>query len=187
MPPTLFAEQYCKKYGVDPKEQVKFYATKEFRDASLGKYDLKDALRQHNDLWQWPGTPEELMNMWFEGENYPNNELLDVVARLRKDGVKVYLATQQERYRKQWLEEKVFKDKVDGIFCSCDLGFNKHEDHFWRAVLDKLLADFPGLSASQIAYFDDRQTLVDKAREFGIDAQLYASVGEVEAVLAEYA
>lgn len=182
-PPKLFAEQYCEKYGIDPGEQVKFYATEEFKKASLGEFDLKDALRQHNNLWQWAGTPEELMDLWFEGENYPNNELLDVVRRLKRNVTKVYLATEQERYRKQWLEETVFRNMFDAIFCTCDIGFSKRDNHFWKVVLDQLSKEHPGITPNKIAYFDDKQGLVDKAQEYGIDAHLYTSVSEVEAIL----
>lgn len=183
--PKLFSQQYCEKYGVDPQKQGQFYTTLEFKDASLGKYDLKDALRKYKDLWEWQGSPEELIEMWLEGENYPNQELLDVAAGLRQDGIKVYLATQQEKYRKQWLESVAFRDKLDGIFCSCDLGYNKHEDHFWKAVLERLQSQYPGIQPAEIVYFDDKQSLVDKAQEFGIDANLYTSAEEVKRVISK--
>ena len=57
IPPKLFSQQYCEKYGVDPTQQERFYATKEFRDASVGKFDLKEAIKLHNDMWRWSGKP----------------------------------------------------------------------------------------------------------------------------------
>lgn len=184
VPPKLFSEQYCEKYGIDDDKQVKFYATEEFKQALLGKFDLKDALKIHNDLWQWKGTSEELMDMWFMAENYPNKPLLDLAAQLRQDGIRIYLATQQEQYRKKWIEDVAFKDMLDGVFCSCDLGYNKHENHFWKAVLDKLSLLHPGINSHEIAYLDDKQTLVDKAHEFGIDAYLYTKIDDAKTVLA---
>jgi putative hydrolase of the HAD superfamily len=183
IPPKLFSEQYCEQYGVDPDLQVQFYATKEFRDSTVGKFDLKDALVMHKDLWQWTGTPEELMQMWFEGENYPNKELLDIVAELQERGTQTYLATQQEKCRKAYLQDVVFKDMIDGIFCSCDIGYGKHEEHYWRAVLEKLSEADPSLKLSEVAYFDDRQSLVDMASDFGIDAFLYENVSQVRTTL----
>lgn len=184
IPPKMFSEQYCARYHIDKNEQVKFYATKEFKDASLGKFDLKDAIRKHNSLWQWNGSPEALMSMWFEGENYPNNALLGTITQLRSDGIKVYIATQQERYRKQWLEENVFTDTtVDGIFCTCDLGYEKHDNRFWQLVTQQLHELHPGITPSKIAYFDDRRHLVDTARGFGIDAHLYTNVEAAQNIL----
>ncbi len=185
VPPKSFSEQYCERYGVDPSVQARFYATQEFRQASLGSFDLKEAIRIHRDLWQWSGSPDELMALWFEGENYPNTELLELVAAFRDRGIGVYLATQQERYRKQWLESVVFKDRLDGIFCSCDLGCDKQEDGFWQGVLGRLGEIYPDMAPQSIAYFDDRQRLVEKAREFGIDANLYVNAQEVGRILTD--
>jgi FMN phosphatase YigB (HAD superfamily) len=183
-PPKMFSDQYCEQYPVDKDKLVKFYATKEFKGSSLGKFDLKDAIRIHNNLWQWNGSAEELLRMWFEAENFPNNALLETITQLRGNGTQVYIATQQERYRKQWLEENVFTDTaVDGIFCTCDLGYEKHDDGFWELVTKQLRELHPGITPSEIAYFDDKQHLVDTARKFGIDAYLYANAETTQNIL----
>jgi putative hydrolase of the HAD superfamily len=155
IPPKLFSEQYCEKYGVDSELQEQFYSTMEFKDSSVGKFDLKEAIHIHNDKWQWQGDVDELLKMWFEGENHPNEPLLDIVKQLRADGTNVYLATQQEKYRKAYLEEVTFKDKIDGIFCSCDIGYGKHEDHFWKAVLNQAEKIDADIEPADIAYFDE--------------------------------
>lgn len=183
IPPRLFSEQYCEHYNVDPVTQGQFYATKEFKDASTGKYDLIDAIRLHNDKWQWDGDPEELMKMWFDSESSPNDELLGVIDDLRKGQTGVYLATQQEKYRKQYLMEQVFDDKFDGIFCTCDIGYGKHEEYYWAAVLKQLMSIYPDVKPEQIVYFDDRQSLVDMAAVFGIDAHLYNDAAEVRRIV----
>jgi putative hydrolase of the HAD superfamily len=183
IPPKTFSEQYCEKYAVDQAEQVKFYSSEEFKLSSIGKFDLRDALKIHKDLWQWQGSPEELMEMWFEGENYPNEPLLELVAKLRSSGVHVYLATQQEKYRRDWIMDVVFKDMFDGIFCSCDIGYNKRDDKFWEVVIEQLAVLHPGIMPAEIAYFDDMQTLVDKAREFSIEAYEYKQMPDVQTVL----
>ncbi|MGB4758555.1 MAG: HAD family hydrolase [Candidatus Saccharimonadales bacterium] len=180
LPPKMFSAQYCEKYGVGSELQGQFYATKEFQDASVGKFDLKEALRIHNDKWQWQGDTDELLQMWFEGENYPNNPLIDIVEQLRANGTKVYLATQQEKYRKTYLEDVIFKDKVDGIFCSCDIGYNKHDSQFWEAVLDHVKTIDASIEPADIVYFDDRQNLVDLAREHGIAAFVYETPEQVQ-------
>ena len=95
IPPKLFSQQYCDRFGKNEELLENFYSTKEFKDSSVGKFDLKDAIRLHNDLWQWDGEPDELLNMWFEAESQPNTELVDITQILRKSGVPLYLATQQ--------------------------------------------------------------------------------------------
>ena len=184
IPPKLFSQQYCERFGINPKLQGQFYASKEWKDASLGKFDLKEALKIHNDKWQWHGEPDELLQMWLESENYPNEELFKIMKILRKSGVLVFLATQQEKYRAAYLRDVIFKDKIDGMFCSCDLGSKKNENHFWKTTLSKLKVLLPDIKPYEIAYFDDNQDWVDKAKEFGVDAFLYTTVSGVEAVIA---
>jgi putative hydrolase of the HAD superfamily len=182
IPPSLFAEQYCREYGVDPTHQQQFYATKEFKAASLGRFDLKEAIRLHNDMWRWQGTPEALMSLWFDAENHPNTALLKIIKQLRKDGVFVYIASQQEKYRAAYLTN-VFGALVDGAFYSCDIGYAKHESAFWDVVVSRLGNTFPGVTAQDMAYFDDRENLVEKVRQAGLNSYLYESPGQVRAIL----
>jgi FMN phosphatase YigB (HAD superfamily) len=183
IPPKLFSQQYCEKYGKDEAKLEGFYATPEFRNASLGKSDLKDAIRQHDDLWQWDGEPDELLDMWFEAENCPNVELLEEIQKLRKQGRPLYLATQQEKYRAAYLRDVVFDGKIDGMFCTCDIGYGKQEDSYWKAILSKLKTIYPDVASEEIIFFDDRVSLVDKAKEFGISAFLYKNNAQAKSLL----
>jgi FMN phosphatase YigB (HAD superfamily) len=185
LPPKLFSEQYCEKYNVDLETQQQFYATQEFKDSSIGKYDLLDAISKHKDMWQWFGDPQELLDMWFEAENYPNHELLKVVEKFRDRGGLVYLATQQEKYRAKYLIDVVFKNKLDGSFVSCELGFNKHDGMFWQLVLKQLAELYPDTTPAQVAYYDDRQNLVELAASYGIKALVYNNADQVDLAISK--
>ena len=178
IPPKLFSQQYCERFGKNEELLENFYSTKEFKDSSVGKFDLKDAIRLHNDLWQWDGEPYELLNMWFAAESQPNTELVDTTQVLRKSGVPLYLATQQEKYRAAYLRDVVFKGKIDGMFCTCDIGFGKNEDSYWEVVLVELKNKYPEITPDEIIYFDDRISLVEKAKEFSINAYIYENNDE---------
>ena len=178
IPPKLFLQQYCERFGKNEELLQNFYSTKEFKDSSVGKFDLKDAIRLHNDLWQWDGEPYELLNMWFAAESQPNTELVDTTQVLRKSGVPLYLATQQEKYRAAYLRDVVFKGKIDGMFCTCDIGFGKNEDSYWEVVLVELKNKYPEITPDEIIYFDDRLSLVEKAKEFSINAYVYKNNDE---------
>ena len=69
LPPKLFSEVYCERYGIDPHKLGRFYASQEFKDALRGRLDLEDAIKAHNDLWQWQGDNKQLIAMWLEAEN----------------------------------------------------------------------------------------------------------------------
>ena len=177
--PRLFSEVYCQKYNVDLKKLEPFYESKEFKACSIGQMDLKEAILAHNDKWHWKGDPSDLINEWLQAENFPNNDLLEIVKELRNDGVKVYVVTQQERYRRDFLSKIVFKDKFDGFFASCDLGFPKDTIDFWQKLLTEILENNQNLAPEDIAYFDDKQKLVDLASTKGIRGFLYTDVEDV--------
>jgi len=173
IPPKLFSDVYCDRYGVDLEKLLPFYSSKEFENSSIGKLDLKEAIRIHNDKWQWDGDPDDLISEWFQAENYPNDELIKKVRELRAKGIKVYVATQQEKYRATFLRDTVFKNVFDGFFASCDLGLHKDTGEFWNKVVTQLQKDILGLNPREIIYFDDKQKLVDVASTTGINAHLY--------------
>lgn len=183
LPPRLFSEIYCERYDIDNKNQEKFYSTDEFKQSLLGKLDLKDAIKARNDLWHWEGDFQKLVEMWLEAENYPNKDLVDLVDNYRLHGLLVYLATQQEKHRASYIQQVMFRNHIDGMFCSCDIHKNKHDIKFWQEVLRLLIQKYPGTEAKEIAYFDDRRSIVDVAKECGIDAHLYTKISDVENVI----
>jgi HAD superfamily hydrolase (TIGR01509 family) len=173
LPPKLFSNIYCEKYGVNLENLLPFYASKEFKDCSIGKLDLTEAITIHDDKWHWEGNPAELIDQWLKAENFPNQQLLKIVEELRRQNVKVYIVTQQEKYRAAFLRDIVFKDKFDGFFVSCDFGLHKDTAEFWQEVLIKLKKDVENLEPADIVYFDDKQKLVDVASSQGVKAYLY--------------
>jgi putative hydrolase of the HAD superfamily len=183
LPPKLFSEVYCEKYGVDADKQQQFYSTDEFKQSLLGKLDLTEAIRIHNDLWQWKGDFKELVKLWLETENYPNKQLVDLVTEYRYQGLPIYLATQQEKHRAKYLKETMFGDILDGMFCSCDIQANKHDKSFWQSVIQLLNNKYEGITPDEIVYFDDRQSIVDVAKDCGIDAHLYTKASDVKTVV----
>jgi FMN phosphatase YigB (HAD superfamily) len=181
--PKLFSEVYCEKYNINYEKLEPFFKSKEFKDCSAGKIDLKEALTIHNDKWRWKGDLDELISEWIQAENFPNIELLEIVENLREGEIKVYIVTQQEKYRKDFLNKIVFKEKFDGFFASCDLGLHKDTIEFWNKILELLQKDNRNLKPEDIVYFDDKQKLVDLANTIGINAYLYTSIDDVKRIL----
>ena len=179
LPPKLFSDVYCEKYGVDLEGLLPFYGSKEFKDSSVGKLDLKEAIKIHNDKWHWRGDPADLINEWLQVENYPNLELLKIVDDLRKSGIKTYVVTQQEKYRAAFLKDVVFKDRFDGFFMSCEMGLHKDSEEFWQKVLKTLEGEVKDLELSDVIYFDDKQKFVDLAASKGVRSCLYTKLDDV--------
>lgn len=179
LPPRMFSEIYCEKYHRNLKQLEPFYVSKEFQDSLIGKMDLKDAIKAHQDKWQWDGDLDELINEWLEAENYPNQALLAVINELRAGGTKVYIVTAQEQYRAAFLRNKVFAGKYDGFLASCDIGLHKHTPEFWQEIIKRT-----GENPANIAYFDDKPNLVELASSLGIKAHVYAGIESVKQIMA---
>lgn len=181
MPEKLFSRQYAEKYGLE-LESFQAFFTGEFSDAITGKADLKDLIRKHNDIWRWERDPQELLDMWFAAENSTDKEILELIAEQRANGLPVYIATNQERYRARYLREIMFPNLFDGLFVSSEIGAVKRDPEYWVAVLGKLTVDVPGIEPGRIVFFDDSQDSIDGATEAGIRAYLYASIDQVREV-----
>jgi putative hydrolase of the HAD superfamily len=181
MPEKLFSRQYAEKYGLDPESFQAFF-TGEFSDAITGKADLKDLIRKHNDIWQWEQDPQELLDMWFAAENSTDRLILELIAEQRARGLPVYMATNQERYRAQYLREVMFPNLFDGFFVSSEIGYMKRDPEYWIEVLGKLAVDVPGIEPGQVVFFDDSQDSIDGALKAGINAHLYTDKQVIEKV-----
>lgn len=119
-----------------------------------------------------------LINEWLEAENYPNVELLKVVDELRASGTKVYIVTQQEKYRAAFLRDEVFTGKYDGFLASCNLGLHKNTSEFWHEIIKRV-----GEEPTDIVYFDDKPNLVELAGSLGINAHVYTDVEGVKQIV----
>ena len=166
-----FSERFSEKFNL-PLEKISEFFINDFSECSYGRADLKENIAPYLVKWGYKGTVEELLEFWFKDEGSPDEEVLKEVAALRAKGIKCFIATRQEKYRKEYLLNKVgLKDSFDGVFCTCDIGYNKSEKGYWDYVFDKLK-----LKPEEIMFFCDGKKNVDMARGFGIQAYFYDGV-----------
>lgn len=184
IPKTAFAAQYAKEQGIDPKAFKHFFQT-DFRQAMAGQADLKELLERNRELWQWPGNIDGLIARWFGAENYPNTALVELVRKFQRRGVACYLATNQEKYRADYIKNQMFPSVFDGFFISCELGCLKPS----RTYLDSVLSYFAkhGIKAQEIIYFDDNPKNVTAARGLGLQGIVYRSNNQVEKLINQLA
>lgn len=105
--------------------------------------------------------------------------MLEIAKKLREKGVKVCLASDNEKYRAEYLLNEVgLKRYFDETFFSCFLGHTKSEPEFFKAIIKKL-----NLKPKEIVYFDDDPKNVAVAKKFGINARLYKSVSQLKKLL----
>ncbi|HVY72807.1 MAG TPA: HAD-IA family hydrolase [Candidatus Paceibacterota bacterium] len=167
-----FSDRFAEEYGA-PKEDVLEFFRGPFKLCQTGKADLKEELKDRLPAWGWSKSVEEFLEYWFE-EARLDDDVVAVAQTFREKGVKCYLATDQEKYRKEYIWKKL-EGKLDGSFISSDIGFTKSQPEFFAAVLQQL-----GVESSDVTYFDDDQHNVDTAKSLGIDAHFYTSIGDLK-------
>lgn len=109
---------------------------------------------------------ETLLRYWFENDSRLDQDLLADLAALRKSGLPIYLATNQEHRRAAWLmNEHGLADHFDGIFYSAKFGCKKPSPDFFR-----LATEGAGVAPADIAFIDDSSENIEAARRFGWQA-----------------
>ena len=90
---------------------------------ATGRADLLEMLTQRLPA---SSDAQKLLDYWFASETHVDAVVLASVRRLRAGGMRVYLATNQERHRARYLMETLgLLAHVDGIVHSAALGHSK--------------------------------------------------------------
>ncbi len=164
----MWSDEYSRRTWLDPHSMKPFFAWI-FQECTIGRADLREVIVPFLEEWKWEWSPEEYLKAWFEFENQPDIELIWEIQKLRKNGIKCYIATNQEKYRLEYLKKEMhFENLFDGIFCSAEMGLKKPEKKYYQVIIDTL-----GVDPSDIIYFDDALENIESVRSLGIDARLY--------------
>ena len=155
-----------------PMEKLNLFFDNEFKDCVLGKRDLKEAVAPYLPKWGWEGSVEDFLHFWFTESYHNDEEVISVAKKLKSGGIICILATNQERLRVSYMKNQMGLSKVfDHVIASSDIGYRKPQVEFLEAIM-KLL---PGISPSEVLYFDDREANVESAKMFGFQTKLYKS------------
>ena len=175
LPEEFFSVVYAKSHGLDQKPFDDFFKN-DWAEIVTGKVDLKDSIEANPDLWQWSGTPDELLDYWFKTEDVRNDEMIDLIKRIRGSDTLCYLATEQDKYRGEYMRNVMFKELFDGYFITAELGVKKSNPIFFEEIVKSLNKDGLNIKPKDILFFDDSQSKVDSAVAVGIDGCLFDGV-----------
>lgn len=180
----LFGVHFQREHGISAAEMRPFY-TGVFQDCLTGKADLKEVLTPWLEKWKWTGTPDEFMQAWFDYETVVDQKILDFVRSLQEKAIKCYLATNQEKYRTQYLRDTMGFEKIfDGVFSSADIGSKKPDADFYEFVCSTLEKE--GINRSEIVYTDDSASCVESAKALGIESFTYTEFSAFQAYLTQF-
>ena len=111
-----------------------FFET-EFKDCLIGKSDLKEVLQKHLKSWNWNSTVDEFLLYWFNVENKPNNELINLVDALKQNGIRCVIGTNQEKYRTEFVCSKIGQHFA-AVYASYQLQHIKPQKEYFTKLLE---------------------------------------------------
>lgn len=165
-----FSETLARDYNVDRAKEKEFFTT-HFQQCLVGKADLKESIAPYLTSFGWKGTVDEFLEYWFKAGHSLDEDLINYIQKLRQSGKHVVLATNQERYRTDYmLKHMGFEGAFDKIYSSAHLGLKKPAIEFFAKVVEDLC-----VPKREILFWDDDQRNIDGAKEYGIHAEFYTT------------
>ncbi len=174
----LFSEGLERDFGIDIQKMLPFF-TGVFRECGVGKADLKEELSKVIGDWGWKGAVEELMRYWFTVGTEIDEDVAAYVSRLRGQGIRVYMTTDQEKYRGEHLRGALEGKLCDAVFFSAELGCRKDTVEFWQRAYDQVNR-IHTTKKDEILCIDDCKDNIRTAAAFGLHTYLYD--GELDAL-----
>ncbi len=173
-----FSEKYAEENNV-PLDKITAFFRGPFKEALTGKADLLEILPEYLAEWGWKGTTDEFLKLWFESECNVDNRVLGLIDEIRQNGAKVYLASDNEARRAEYLINKVgLEGHVDGSFFSSSVGVSKSDNAFFERVLAAIHTKAP-----DVEFWDDDPENVEVAKRIGINGNVYRDFEEFKSKL----
>lgn len=148
-----------------PTLQREFFKPR-WPDIITGRKALLPELAEFLASIESPVSAQTLTDYWFENDSRLVQPVVEDMIELRSQGLRVYLATNQEHMRATYLMEVMgLSHHVDGIFYSAAIGHRKPSPQFYQHIQDTL-----GGSPGDITLVDDMEDNVIAAREHGWNA-----------------
>lgn len=162
-----------------PTLQAAFFAP-HWQDVIHGRAPLRERLASVlREIAPEVGC-DALIDYWFANDAHLDHGLLDQLARIRKSGIQVHLATVQEHERARYLWGVLgLGARFDGLHYAADLGCSKPDARFYEAIEART-----GFPPGDLFLIDDKAANVDAARACGWAAALWTGKDDVRSLLA---
>lgn len=152
---------------------LEFFTGGTYKDITLGKRDLVEALTEALPSWQTGKTVEEVLTDWFGAENNVDTAVVDRIQEIRKSGIKCVIATDHSSYRKNQVWNELGMDKYfDDIIASADVGATKDDREFYIESLKRLNIK----NAEEVTFTDDDPKNVETAASLDIKTFYFENI-----------
>lgn len=165
----MFSKHLADDFGITTEMTKEFFTTV-FPDCLEGKADLREAVQPFLVQWGWQKSVDEFLSYWFSSEHVVDEKLIAEIQKIRSAGIACYVATNQERYRTEYMKnEMMFGTWFDGIFSSAQLGYKKPKTEFYSKIAELLQV----VEKDSVWFFDDTEANIAGAKGYGFNAVLY--------------
>ncbi len=179
---VICREKYFSERAGLPFEKVNPFFEGVFQRCLVGRADLRIELAKNIKSWGWKGTLDDLLEFWFSGEKKTDDVIMQYVLNLKGKGFKVFLATNNEKYRVEYLlKELDLEKKFDKIYASGYMGYKKPDTTFFRYILND-----QNMKPEEVLVWDDDIEHVVSARKLGIQAEIFTSIDYFEERMKKY-
>lgn len=176
-----FSEYFEKDQWLEPWAMQGFFRWV-FRECSIWKSDLKQEISRFFDEWNYKWTSKEILDLWFSKDWVVDFEIVDLIKYLRNSWYKCYIATNQEKYRADYLLKNLwFNDLVDWKYISCHLWVSKPELDFYRYIIADLW-----VKPIDLILIDDQEKNLLPASSLWINTILYKDIKNLKINLQKY-
>jgi putative hydrolase of the HAD superfamily len=178
----IFSKRFSKEYNIDLSRINPFFDGP-FKECLVGKADLKEVIAPYLEEWGWKDGVDSFLEYWFSSEHSIDQELIDYIQVHRENGIKCVMATNQEKYRAEYLFNKIgFINSFDKMYVSAHLGHKKTNVEFF----EKLVNDLVDIKKDEVLFWDDDIQNIETAKEFGINAELYTTFEDFKQKMKDY-
>lgn len=157
-------------FKVDTEEVGLFYKTLE-DDWVTGKIKDRVAIAKFKARFSAKKSVDEILEQWeklYEESTEINQDVLQIVDNLRKQGYKVYLLTDTTDLHHKFNMKRDLFGHFDRIFASFIEGKRKTTRDFYKHLLEQT-----DLKPNECIFIDDRQSNLKIANSVGIDTSLF--------------
>lgn len=140
-----------------------------YSEAVLGEISKEKALSIiANNVKTTSKRIESLLKHAYKNHYHHNKKLYEFAFRLKKQGYKIAILSDQWQVAKEVLMLKRYTEKFHVVVVSCDVGLRKPDSKIYKLVLKKLK-----LNPKEAAFIDNQVWNVKPAEKIGIKAILY--------------
>ncbi len=128
------SEKLSRDFNI-PLDQIMPFFRNDYRLCQEDKLDLKIILPKYLEQWKIQKSVDDFLDYWFSADTKPDKIMIEKIQTLRTNGIKCYLASDQEKYRAEYILHTLkFSEYFDKCFFSYNVGSSKSNPNFYKSI-----------------------------------------------------